>query len=92
MSLRAAGLYLNPSKCELVSFGGRLDPDPFPPEFKRLVDNFDIVGTPVGYDSYVADDVERKALKKLREVAALVALLRSGTAEGPFPPRRPADF
>ena len=74
-SLTAAGLYLNPSKCELVSFGGRLEPDPFPPEFKRLVDNFDIVGTPVGSDSFVADYVERKALKKLREVAALVALI-----------------
>ena len=66
--LHRVGLSVKLPKCEIVSFGGPLENDPFPPEITRLVDDFDIVGTPIGCDSFVVNYVRLKAIKKLGEV------------------------
>lgn len=69
------GLQLNLSKCELVHFG------PSPPlhfadvACKRLHQDFDVLGTPVGSDQFVAEYVRKKVISKLQDTAANICLL-----------------
>jgi ubiquitin carboxyl-terminal hydrolase 44/49 len=69
------GLFLAQTKSELI-FHARPTVDLFPSTFLRRYGDFDLLGTPIGSDSYVHDWLERKVLKKCGDVWASVGHLQ----------------
>jgi hypothetical protein len=62
-----SGLYLAQTKSELIFHAPPVS-DPFPTSFLRRYSDFDLLGTPIGSDSYVHDWLQRKVLKKCDSV------------------------
>jgi hypothetical protein len=68
------GFNLNPGKCELVWHAGNEQDELFPPSFapassgKRLVDNFSLLGSPIGSAAYCNEWVRNTAVAQGRRL------------------------